>query len=383
MLDHVSYVLKQGARVALVGRNGAGKSSLLKIISQACGADSSTSMPVRYSGTVVKPRTVRVAYVEQDPPNVGESSADVGDENTITVGDALLGVTSSENNEDSTYASSLLHATVRRYRQALRQAEQDPESFSQACVDMDNVAGGWDVLTRVEQVATRLRVGHLQDQPLHTLSGGERKRVALAAALIQEPDVLLLDEPTNFLSLAGVQWLADLLQAQKKLTLLMVTHDRAFLDDVCDTVLELDQGQLFEYSSRPGGNRIYADYLQGKQERRALEDAALQSAKARYRVELEWMRRQPQARESKSKARIDAFHKLSKATKPRPREASLDLGDGGERRRLGGKIASMRNVNLTLGQRVMLQDFSYDFFKGDRICVSGANGVGKTVSDRR
>jgi len=219
-----------------------------------------------------------------------------------------------------------------------------------------------------------LRIRHIQDQPLSQISGGERKRVALAAALVQEPDVLLLDEPTNFLSLAGVQWFSDLLlAADKKLTILMVTHDRSFLDEVCDRVLELDHGQLYEYA----GN--FADYLQGKEERLALQDAAVQAAKANYRIELDWMRRQPQARQTKAKARIDAFYKLQTATKPRPRDPSLSLkeGNGGANRRIGGNILSLRNVNLAFGDRIMLKDFSYDFCKGDRICLAGANGVGK------
>jgi len=186
---------------------------------------------------------------------------------------------------------------------------------------------------------------------------------------VQEPDVLLLDEPTNFLSLAGVQWLADLL-ADRTLTLLMVTHDRAFMS-VCNCIVELDQGKMYEYEGS------YQDYLMGKQERLALTDQAIQSAKAKYRLELDWMRRQPQARATKSKARIEAFYKLEKSTKPRPKEASLDLLQDASERRVGGKIVTMRNVNLQYGDRVMLQDFSYDFCKGDRICLAGANGVGK------
>lgn len=250
-------------------------------------------------------------------------------------------------------------------------ANENPEEFAAAAAQMDALQGCWDVLTKADEIATKLRVFHLQGQSLANLSGGERKRVALATALIQEPDVLLLDEPTNFLSLAGVQWLADLLFGDRKLTILMVTHDRAFLDEVCDRILELDNGMLYEYMGS------YADYLQGKEERLAAEDAAVQAAKAKYRVELEWMRRQPQARESKSKARIDAFYKLEKATKPQPRDPSLTIDTGGSQRRIGGKILSMRNINLQFGDKILLKDFSYDFLKGDRICLSGANGVGK------
>ena len=193
--------------------------------------------------------------------------------------------------------------------------------------------------------------------------------MALAAALVQEPDVLLLDEPTNFLSLAGVEWLAELLR-QESLTILMVTHDRAFLDDVCDRVLELDEGHLYEYKGK------YMDYLEAKEKRLELEDLEMQAAKAKYRVELDWMRRQPQARQTKAKSRIDAFRKLEKAVQPRPREATISLESSGGDRRIGGKILSMRNVNLQFGDKIILKDFSYDFCKGDRICLSGANGVG-------
>jgi ATP-binding cassette subfamily F protein uup len=366
-LRDVSYVLPRGAKVALVGRNGAGKSTLLRILAETCCLDTagrSLTEGFKYDGTITSPRTVRVAFVEQEPPMPAD----------VTVADALLGIRG--DGEESVVGGkqqqSSVYAAVRRYRNAVEHAETNPEAFADASVEMEALSG-WDVLTTVEAVADKLRVRHLQDQPLSKLSGGERKRVALAAALVQEPDVLLLDEPTNFLSLAGVQWLTSLIQqSDKKLTILMVTHDRAFLDEVCDRVLELDKGSLYEYTGS------YADYLQGKAERLALEDAAVQSAKAKYRVELDWMRRQPQARQTKAKARIDAFYKLQKATKPQPRDPSLAIDSDGQRR-IGGKILSMRGVNLKFGDRAMLKDFSYDFCKGDRICLSGANGVGKTT----
>jgi ATP-binding cassette subfamily F protein uup len=295
----------------------------------------------------------------------------------VTVADALLGVKGkglSIEQDSIKNSKKNVYATVRRYRLAVAQAESHPKEFSEASAAMDAM-NGWDVLTRAETVADKLRVWHLQNELLSSLSGGERKRVALAAALVQEPDVLLLDEPTNFLSLAGVQWLSDLLLSEKKLTILMVTHDRIFLDDVCDRILELDNGQLYEYMGS------YTDYLQGKADRLALEDAAVLAAKVKYRVELDWMRRQPQARQTKAKARIEAFYKLETATKPRPLDPSLSI-ESGDKRRIGGKIVSMRNVNLKFGDRIMLRDFSYDFCKGDRICLSGSNGVGKTTFAR-
>jgi ABC transport system ATP-binding/permease protein len=169
-----------------------------------------------------------------------------------------------------------------------------------------------------------------------------------------------------------VYWLAELLTSgsNPKLTILMVTHDRAFLEEVCDCIVELDRGSLYEHQGS------YSSYLQAKEERLGLEDADTQAAKARYSVELEWMRRQPQARESKSKARIDAFYKLEKATKPRPRDPNLNLvvTAGGKSRRMGTKIVSMNNVSLKFGDRMILDDFCYDFCAGDRICLAGANG---------
>ncbi|KAL3923596.1 MAG: hypothetical protein SGILL_001566, partial [Bacillariaceae sp.] len=158
--------------------------------------------------------------------------------------------------------------------------------------------------------------------------------------------------------------------ANPKLTIIMVTHDRAFMEQVCDCILELDRGSLYEHQGS------YSSFLEAKDARLAVEDAAVQAAKSKHRVELEWMRRQPQARQSKSKARIDAFYKLEKATKPRTPDPSLDLIDtvGGKSRRIGNKILTMKNVNLRFGNRTMLDDFTYTFCQNDRICVAGSNG---------
>jgi ATP-binding cassette subfamily F protein uup len=191
------------------------------------------------------------------------------------------------------------------------------------------------VLTKADEVSTRLRVKHLEDQPLSSLSGGERKRVALAAALVQEPDILILDEPTNHLDLAAIRWLSELIKEKRKMTLLTVTHDRAFLEEVCNSILELDRGSFYTYEGS------YATYLQRKEERLANEDQAFKEAKAKYKRELEWMRRQPQARETKQKARIEAFYKLEKSTKPRVKDPALELAEG--QRRLGGNILKVRH----------------------------------------
>jgi ATP-binding cassette subfamily F protein uup len=228
----------------------------------------------------------------------------------VTVADAILGIRAAADNAAAAAGNSV-YAAVHAYRCAVDQAESDPQAFAAACAEMDAHSGSWDVWTKMEEVATKLRIRHLQNEPLSNLSGGERKRgrvseqknvyldrlysqpaqhhhshvfplagsVSLAAALVLEPDVLLLDEPSNWLSLAGVQWLTDLLlKYDKKLTILMVTHDRIFLDQVCDRILELDQGSLYEYVDCD-----YAGYLQAKEERLALQDATAQSARASKR----------------------------------------------------------------------------------------------------
>jgi ATP-binding cassette subfamily F protein uup len=371
-LDDVSYVLARGGKFGLVGKNGCGKSTFLKILADSC-------CPIRrpdltdglvYKGTIDASRDCRVAYVEQDPPMSDD----------ITVADSLLGITSTDTSSTTTTTNTKknVYTVVRDYRLAATNVESDPDAFAMASADMDEL-GGWDVLTRADEIATRLHVHHLQQESLHTLSGGERKRVALAAALVQEPDVLLLDEPTNHLDLGGIHWLSELLNEQPKLTLLTITHDRAFLEEVCQNILELDRGKLYTYTGK------YSNFLEQKADRLALEDAAVQSAKAKYRVELEWMRRQPQARETKQKARIDAFAKLEKSTKPRPIDPNLTLdtgnnkkGDGGQRR-LGNNVLKLKNISLRFGDRVILKNFSYNFNRGDKIGIVGSNGVGKST----
>lgn len=312
---------------------------------------SGTLMPFLSLSNPASPRNLRIAYVEQEP------SAPDG----LSVMDAILGIKDCDQVHGN---SNTVYSAARRYRMAASRAEEDPDEFAKASANMEQWTGAWDVLTRADEIATKLRISHLKEQPLSNLSGGEQKRVALASALVQEPHILLLDEPTNALSLAGVHWVADLLNQNPNLTLLMVTHDRAFLDEVCNGILEIDNGKVYSYEGS------YSTFLEEKDARLQREAAAQQAAKNRYKIELEWMRRQPQARETKQKARIDAFYKLEKATKPRPVDPSLTMS--AETRRLGGKILSMRNVNLSFEDRVMLKDFSYDFIAGDRICLAGA-----------
>jgi len=370
-LMDVNYVLPRGKRVGLVGRNGCGKSTLLRILADASSCTnvvtSLVDESIIYDGSVNFPRNTRVAFVEQEPITPSD----------VCVGDAILGVLSSSSvaaQQSTNNDGDAVYDTARRYRQAVKNAESEPDEFTAATAAMEG-CNGWDILTKADEIATRLRVRHLQDMSLSALSGGERKRVALAAALVKEPDILLLDEPTNHLDLPAIRWLSDLLlnhHQQKQLTVLVVTHDRGFLEDVCTGILELDKGSFYTYE----GN--YAAYLEGKEARFALQDAAVQSAKAKYRGELDWMRRQPQARESKSKARIEAFYKLEKATKPRLMDPNLIIASG-DNRYVGKKVLTMKNVCLKFEDRTIVDDFSYEFSRGDKIGIVGGNGVGKST----
>jgi ATP-binding cassette subfamily F protein uup len=359
-LRDVSYILPRTSKVGLVGRNGCGKSTLMKILAETCCPDyvaPEDDEPTVYTGNVEVPRDVQVAFVEQEPPSPSG----------VTVGDALLGVVSlDDGNAPGATHSDSVYSAVRRYTQVCAAPDFDEDAFNKASAAMD-AKDGWAVLTKADEIATRLRVDHLKDSPLSELSGGERKRVALGAALVQSPDVLLLDEPTNHLDLEAIRLLSDLIADQPKLTLLCITHDRSFLNEVCDRMLELDNGSLYGYE----GN--YAKYLEGKEARLANEDAALSSTKKKFASELAWMRKQPSGRQSKSKARQEAFFKLQKMVKPRKVDPKLALTN--DDRRLGGNVLKMENVSLKFGDRVMLDDFSYNFNSGDTIGIVGANGV--------
>lgn len=370
-LKDVSYVLQKGSKIGLVGKNGCGKSSFLKILAESCcdinlkgGKGINQDEGVVYTGKIEKGKGLQVVFVEQEPPMPSD----------VTVGDALLGIDSLQGSVSNDRKS--VYIAVRAYRLALINAVSDPDTLAKSMVDMDAL-GGWDVMTKSDEIATRLRVKNIENAPLNTLSGGERKRVALAAALVQDPDVLLLDEPTNHLDLSAIRWLSDLIKDKPKITLLTVTHDRAFLEDVCNTILELDRGSLYSYDGD------YSNFLEKKADRLGLEDINAQEARLKYKSELEWMRRQPQARQSKQKARQDAFYKLQKSVKPKAFDSSIDLGDATNQNRLGQNVLSLKNVCLKFSnkgkERIILDDFSYDFNRGDKIGIVGANGVGKST----
>jgi len=363
-LKDVSYILPRTRKIGLVGRNGCGKSTLMKILAETCCPDNDSEQderePIVYTGTVECPRDVSVAFVEQEPLSPSD----------VTVADALLGIKSNDASSSKNSNSNSVYQIVRNYGQVSHALEFDDDAFAKASAAMDT-SGGWDVLTKADEIATRMRLDDLKDQSLSKLSGGERKRVALGAALVQCPDLLLLDEPTNHLDLEAIRLLSDIIADERKMTVLCITHDRSFLNEVCDRIIELDDGTIYGYE----GN--YADFLEGKEARYANEDAFMSSTKKKLSRELAWMRKQPSGRQSKSKARQEAFYKLEKMAKPRQADTKLTLTN--DDRRLGTSIMKMENISLQFGDRVMLDDFSYDFNAGDTIGIVGANGVGKST----
>jgi len=331
--------LPRGAKVGLVGANGVGKSSMLRVLA---GVDEPEC------GVVTLRKGARLAYVEQDPVLPPGESAD----NFI-------------------YASgSQQTAALRRFRAAAAAAENDPKELERATALMDS-CDAWTLEDKVEQLSAKLHVKHLLHRDAASLSGGERKRAALAGALLDAPDVLLLDEPTNHLDLDAIRLLEDeLLRVDS--TVLLVTHDRAFLSAVCSEIFELHASALYRHRGS------YGDFLQAKQARLEAEGAAAQDARNKLRKELAWVRRQPKARSTKSKARLDAYEELA-AKVTSNTVGSLPLQIEGKASRLGTSIIKFENVGVDLDDKCILKAFSYDFKRKDRIGIVGPNGAGKTT----
>lgn len=333
LFQGVTLAIEEGEKVALVAVNGAGKSSLLKIIA---GEED------YQGGKITFRRDVRVGYLAQDPQ--------------FRAGITLL--------EASFDADNDAGRAMARYEQALATGE----GLEEAMAAMD-AAGAWDYEQQAKEILTRLELTRF-DQPIEELSGGQLKRLALARVLIARPDLLILDEPTNHLDLAMIEWLEEWLVASRA-TLLMVTHDRYFLDRVCTRILEIDEQQLYTYR----GNYTY--YLEKRQERIDTLNATAEKTRNLYRRELEWIRRTPSARTGKAKYRIDAFEQLSEERRTAINERQVEIGI--ESSRIGTKIFEMHHLTKRYDELWILNDFSYTFSRGEKVGIVGRNGIGKST----
>jgi ATP-binding cassette subfamily F protein uup len=337
LFRNVAIGINRGRRVALVGVNGSGKSTLLKILS---GSLKPTE------GKAVQSRDLNMGYLEQDPHF----------KNAKTISDYIF------------HADDVQQQLIRKYEELLENEPDNAKAIEKVMEEMSGV-DAWEYEYKIKTILGRLDIHHL-NQNINTLSGGQKKRLALAKLLIEDPDIYILDEPTNHLDIDTIEWLEKLLTDGTK-TILMVTHDRYFLDNVCNEILEIDKGKIIPYS----GNYEY--YLEKKAERESADEAQFQKNSNLLRKELEWMRRQPQARGTKSKARIDAFYDLEDKTKNGGPKQKVELTV--KTARQGNKIMEMKGLYKSFHNQPFINNFSYVFKKGDRIGLAGKNGSGKST----
>lgn len=337
LFKNVTIGINRGRKVALVGVNGAGKSTLLKILG-------GTIKPTE--GKVVQARDLNMGYLEQDP----------NFKNAVTISDYIF------------HADDVQQQLIRRYEELMENDPENTKAIEKVMEEMSEV-DAWEYEYKIKTILGRLDIHHL-NQHITTLSGGQKKRLALAKLLIEDPEVYILDEPTNHLDIDTIEWLEKLLTEGNK-TILMVTHDRYFLDNVCNEILEIDRGKIQPY------NGSYGYYLEKKAEREAADEAAFQKNSNLLRKELEWMRRQPQARGTKSKARIDAYYDLEEKTKNGGIRDKVELSV--KTARQGNKIMEMDHLYKSFNGNTYINNFSYIFKKGDRIGLAGKNGSGKST----
>ncbi|WP_433895899.1 ABC-F family ATP-binding cassette domain-containing protein [Sphingobacterium mizutaii] len=337
LFTDLHFALQKGDRVALVGINGTGKSTLLKILAE---------LVIPTKGKVVKEKGLKVGYLPQDP--------DFSDLKTIN--DFIF---SADNEQQQ---------LIKEYEELIENEDVTSKRFLDVTEKL-TALNAWEYENNIKTILSRFQINNFE-QRIDSLSGGQKKRLALAKLLIDEPDIYILDEPTNHLDIETIEWLEKLLTTGSK-TVLLVSHDRYFLDNICTEIRELDKGQVFIYK----GN--YAYFLEKKAEREANEILAADKARNLWRKELEWMRRQPQARGTKAKARIESFYDLEEKSKgPRKKdqvELSMQIS------RQGNKILEIEGAGFSVPNKKILSPFSYTFKKADRIGLAGKNGSGKTT----
>ena len=336
LFSGISFGINQGQKVGFIAKNGTGKTSILNILS---GADSPDE------GSVVFRKDITPAFLPQDP------DLDPG----LTVEQTIF---ASENE---------ILKVIAEYEKALEHPE-DTEAYQRAFERME-AHQAWDFETTYKQILFKLKLEDLGAQ-VSSLSGGQKKRLALASMILNKPDLIIMDEPTNHLDLEMIEWLEEFFK-KENFTIFMVTHDRYFLERVCNEIVELEQGKLYTYK----GN--YAYYLEKKEERLQLEQGNVEKAQQLYKKELDWMRRQPKARTTKSKSRIDAFYETKERAAQRRKDHQVQLELNMER--MGNKIVELHNVSKGYGSRQLLEKFSYNFQPGERLGIIGKNGTGKST----
>ncbi|MEJ2883939.1 ABC-F family ATP-binding cassette domain-containing protein [Pedobacter sp. GR22-6] len=337
LFKNLTLGIQTGQRVALVGINGAGKSTLLKLLAE------------RFSpleGKIVKNKMVKIGFLDQEPSFPDDYS----------ISDFIFSL---ENKQQQ---------LIKEYEELIEDPNPDEKKLNRLYEELSE-HNAWEYEHEIKTILSRMGITHLQ-QKIATLSGGQKKRLALAKLLIEDPEIYVLDEPTNHLDIDTIEWLEKLLTSGNK-TILLVTHDRYFLDNVCNTIVELDRGKIYNYN----GN--YAYFLEKKSEREAADESTFQKNKNLLKKELEWMRRMPQARATKSQARIDAFYDLDAKTKQRSDNQSITLNV--KMARQGNKILELDHIGQTFDEKKIINDFSYVFKRADRIGLAGKNGTGKST----
>ena len=342
LFEGLSFGLSKGDKVALIASNGAGKSSLLKIIAGIDSAD---------EGDVVFRNQCKVSYLQQDAIF----------DNNLTINELI----SSAHNKISLLVAEYENAVKVHSKENSFQTQKALELIT-AKMEQENA---WDYERRSKQILTQFNISDFE-QTVENLSGGQRKRLSLALLLLEEADILLLDEPTNHLDIGMIEWLEKYLQ-QQKITLLMVTHDRYFLERVCNNILELEAGKIYHHK----GNYEY--FLEKRAERESNFDVEVSKAQKLMRKELEWIKTQPKARGTKSKARIDNFERIKKKATSKKIKPSLHIDVKMDR--IGGKILEIKNLKKRYDNLIILDCFNYTFKKGERIGILGKNGVGKST----
>ncbi|QTY26532.1 ABC-F family ATP-binding cassette domain-containing protein [Flavobacterium sp. CS20] len=336
LFEDLSFGINHGQKIGLVAQNGSGKTSLLKILAQK-------DVPDR--GEINFRNDIKIGFLSQEPdlnPNLNVEQSILASDNEML-------------------------KVISQYEKAL-QNPSDADAYQKAFEAME-AHQAWDFESQYQQVLSKLKLQDLQ-KPVKSLSGGQKKRLALAILLLDSPDLLILDEPTNHLDLDMIEWLEGYF-TQAKMSFFMVTHDRYFLERVCNQIMELDQGELYTYK----GN--YSYYLEKREERLQQQETSTEKAKQLFKKELGWMRRQPKARTSKSKSRIDDFEDIKKRAQQRRKDHEIELEINMER--LGTKIVEFHNVSKSFDNNTLFENFDYNFKRGERVGIIGKNGSGKST----